>query len=445
MYANPVSYLYVCTDTYNSTAYDKSKSFRKPRKSSRKPRKSSKKSTFFFKRKLDENEDIRPLKKQKNKFQNNFKFPHIHIKLENIEYHFIPHRFYKVIHSKETRHKFNYVVIYQISRNEVNIEPLISYIPYYISDGNTNYLRANLLFPFICFNSRNSEDLCPTIHNKLGLNGLLKLSLQDKVKLMNTERVDQWVNTEMLKWINDYKTKLKPSDLGTVNQILFDIQKHRSVDIGSVLSRLHNFLDFLILIYCEEINGFENKVSLKYHPIIPTNDYEINEEDKYNMNFIDNRKPSNFQQAIQNDYRNEYRRLLLYIFQSEQKNFNKLLGNNLEIEYVNLDYTEINTINFNNVFLREYEKYTLPDQNKNSCNYAKISVNLNIDILNVASGSSSGSSSGSTKNRYQTLLQSSRYDYNIYNNILHELNTNENVCRNILPTNINGWIKLNSN
>jgi hypothetical protein len=131
----------------------------------------------------------------------------------------------------------------------------------------------------------------------------------------------------------------------------------------------------------------------------------------------------------------------LYIFQSEQKNFNKLLGNNLEIEYVNLDYTEINTINFNNVFLREYEKYTLPDQNKNSCNYAKISVNLNIDILNVASGSSSGS----TKNRYQTLLQSSRYDYNIYNNILHELNTNENVCRNILPTNINGWIKLNSN
>jgi hypothetical protein len=85
----------------------KSKSFRKPRKSSRKPRKSSKKSTFFFKRKLDENEDIRPLKKQKNKFQNNFKFPHIHIKLENIEYHFIPHRFYKVIHSKETRHKFN--------------------------------------------------------------------------------------------------------------------------------------------------------------------------------------------------------------------------------------------------------------------------------------------------------------------------------------------------
>ena len=41
--------------------------------------------------------------------------------------------------------------------NNKTTEVTESNIPYYISNGKTNQLRANLLFPFMCFNEEISK------------------------------------------------------------------------------------------------------------------------------------------------------------------------------------------------------------------------------------------------------------------------------------------------
>ena len=63
---------------------------------------------------------------------------------------------------KQIKDKYNYmVIIYQLKMVKESKETTVN-IPYYISDGQTNRLRANLIFPFICFNEADpTRNVCP--------------------------------------------------------------------------------------------------------------------------------------------------------------------------------------------------------------------------------------------------------------------------------------------
>ena len=66
-----------------------------------------------------------------------------------------PANFYKI-----SDHDVKYVVIYNLKfiNGDQEIE---SQIPYYISNGATNKLRANMLYPFMCYSSINEVEHCP--------------------------------------------------------------------------------------------------------------------------------------------------------------------------------------------------------------------------------------------------------------------------------------------
>ena len=66
-----------------------------------------------------------------------------------------------------------YIVIkYKLQHGEI-----ISEIPYYVSNGKTNELRANMLFPFMNFNEREKNDpSCPSsFYHLLSNDGLFHL------------------------------------------------------------------------------------------------------------------------------------------------------------------------------------------------------------------------------------------------------------------------------
>ena len=69
-----------------------------------------------------------------------------------------PEKFYKVPESTVC-----YVVIYSLKFKDRNpeIPEIESKIPYYISDGGTNKLRANMLYPFMCYSNMNEVENCP--------------------------------------------------------------------------------------------------------------------------------------------------------------------------------------------------------------------------------------------------------------------------------------------
>ena len=91
----------------------------------------------------------------------------ITITFDNYFFEFTPIDLYITINGL----KFQLVCMYNLkmihSGNEIYTK-----IPYYISDGRTNKLRSNLLFPFICFNKYYGKD-CPINYNFVD-GGLIK-------------------------------------------------------------------------------------------------------------------------------------------------------------------------------------------------------------------------------------------------------------------------------
>ena len=65
-----------------------------------------------------------------------------------------------------TNHVVKYVILYEIVFRKVASEgvegvELKTTIPYYVSNGITNKLRANLLYPFMCYSNMSDADVCP--------------------------------------------------------------------------------------------------------------------------------------------------------------------------------------------------------------------------------------------------------------------------------------------
>ena len=146
------------------------------------------------------------------------------------------------------------VFIYQITIRDNSGNESTAIIPYYISDGHTNNLRANLIFPFVCFNDIKNGDDCPwSMENVFGM--LYKHTPARNLVL-----------------------KLDPP-------IGYPIEKDRNKTIGlsSILPRITNLLDFIICIGSSEFIK-ENIIETDLYNFRPVTGYSI--LDKYDMNMI---------------------------------------------------------------------------------------------------------------------------------------------------------------
>jgi len=141
--------------------------------------------------------------------------------------------------------------------HESTLGTLVSTIPYYISDGYTNKLRANLCYPYFCMNDRNTENsgkICPftPAESALGNWGLYKIAI---VKSMQTEYINRYIyDTEkelreiiqkitldnVKKYVEKIKSKV-PSYLlyGLVAAIeLFNFCEMHEIELGELDQKL---------------------------------------------------------------------------------------------------------------------------------------------------------------------------------------------------------------
>lgn len=214
------------------------------------------------------------------------------------------------------------VIKYKLSYLDTTTRPpttlLEAIIPYYVSDGHTNHLRANMLYPFMCLSNGMKNQSCP-YHS---INRLLfKYNIGTN---FNTESIHKWIKSEyekvfptsselMIKMndnidnIRKYKkkisaimsspensqkeklTSIQESRIKAAESIIQHIKgnsffglildsKNRTVGITSVLPRLTNLLDYFIAILTPSIITLSDFKC--YRPIRDI-------ANKYNMAFCD--------------------------------------------------------------------------------------------------------------------------------------------------------------
>ena len=86
-----------------------------------------------------------------------FSFFTFSIHNENVDITITPIEFFNV------EFPVRYVCMYRISmiNNKDPLKNHESIIPYYISNGQTNRLRANMIYPFMCYSDWNNQGICP--------------------------------------------------------------------------------------------------------------------------------------------------------------------------------------------------------------------------------------------------------------------------------------------
>jgi hypothetical protein len=124
------------------------------------------------------------------------------------------------------------ITIYKLKYRDIECT-----IPYYVSLGETNNFKANLLLPFICFSLDYSLDCPRTI--KLNKKGLLKYNIC--VSINKDKIIDQFKKLLEKEFTNSV---LSPNIPGYIEKLKKDHLK----DIYSVLQRFLNLLDFIIMI-----------------------------------------------------------------------------------------------------------------------------------------------------------------------------------------------------
>lgn len=178
------------------------------------------------------------------------------------------------------------VVIYEIKYLVNNAVNQISHVNYYLSDGNTNKLRANMLFPFYCYHQRNSKS-CINITGKYATNykllvklsGVINVSL-DKINNNILSKTKNQIHQKLNKtWAKSDRMLLNYLDLfdNVIDRIEpnDDIKKFNyTVDaytgLISVVQRIENLVDLVIALYSEPLI---NVVSIEHYKPIPHEDY----------------------------------------------------------------------------------------------------------------------------------------------------------------------------
>ena len=102
-------------------------------------------------------------------------------------------------------HSVKYVIMYKLMYidNQNPSSNIESTIPYYISNGVTNKLRANMLYPFMCYSNVNDIKTCPFNFNRFieeiddgTVSILLKYNIGKNIKVIDLEedQTESWAD-----------------------------------------------------------------------------------------------------------------------------------------------------------------------------------------------------------------------------------------------------------
>ena len=265
----------------------------------------------------------------------------------------------------------NIIVMYEIEhyQNSDLINPkMISRIPYYISDGQTNNLRANMLYPFGCFSMYGSKH-CPYDIYKPESNGLLLKYVF--LKNVNAKKLE----LELIKYF---------FERGYPQTSKFEsaISIPASQDLNSVIPRLGNLLDFTICIINDifiNFNYIEEDKLINQGKYSPFN----NEQAKMDLDYTDMEifgLGSKFLKKDVDNFNNNFRSVLLTIFHIYSNLF--ISTNMIQLNKISLQPNLINTDTFNIITQVCNKEYA----STNMFNYIEISnqfKNLFLNRINI--------------------------------------------------------------
>jgi hypothetical protein len=199
-----------------------------------------------------------------------FSFFSFSIDNENVEIRLTPIEFFNV------EYTLRYVCMYRMSMIDKK-DPLKtqeSIIPYYISNGQTNRLRANMIYPFMCYSDWTNQGVCPFFEdnahktqfkNRDAL--LLKYTIGPNFNFTKLENqvIDNFIEKDGIE-SEDKRRKMY--------QVLETHSNSLSRGLPSVLPRLRNFMDFVLCILNENIIHFNPAANnLKcFRPLQDTDD-----------------------------------------------------------------------------------------------------------------------------------------------------------------------------
>jgi hypothetical protein len=155
-----------------------------------------------------------------------------------------------------------------------------THINYYLSDGNTNHLRANMLYPFMCF-SKNGSDSCIItrgIHDGLlfkisGVKNISLTKINDDILTKTKRQICQKkkisfkdADSMILKYLDDTRIEYWLDEKST-DETKFNYKMDAHVGLLSIVSRIENLLDLIISLYTEPLIDIKSIDHYKPIPI----------------------------------------------------------------------------------------------------------------------------------------------------------------------------------
>jgi hypothetical protein len=321
-------------------------------------------------------------------------------------------------------HSIKYVVMVNLKFIDINpeIEEIEANIPYYISNGETNKLRANMLYPFMCYSSIDQADICPYDESRITkgspyIGVLIKYNINTNI---NIEKLEQ----ELLNTFLDiYPTfDIESSKLRAKIDNIYE----RRFELISVLGRLQNFCDFIICIINNVIGDFDYALEQtdidngKYRPL--SLDQRSMSVDYADMSIFGEETSYRISQYNADDssssFNNHFRLVILTILNRYYKLF--VDNNIIDIDKITLVPETITVSKFNtivNICNRESSK-------SNISNYKFISNKI-IDIVSEKLDISDSITEKKKTILKSLLIQTTKAQVNndkIYNKLLQKWN-----------------------
>jgi hypothetical protein len=303
-------------------------------------------------------------------------FSKITIEYENGTISLVPEKYYYI-----EEHKTKHVVMYKLKlvNKDISVPIIECNIPYYISNGLTNKLRANMLYPFMCYSNKIQSHICP--HNfmerivRMPEKSLL-LKYNNFVNL-NLNELEQKLLHIFFEMFPDLEDEQKDLNTKIVNE-----ENHSNNDLISVMYRIQNILDFIICISSHVIQNFnynqdKNEIDLgKYRPF-------SQEQLTHNLDYTDmtifGQETIYVADGVFEDssspFNNHFRSVILTILNKYYKSF--INNHIIDIELLSLSKENINVNQFNRIVYICDKKHS----KINIKNYYIIS-NFIVDIIN---------------------------------------------------------------
>ena len=255
------------------------------------------------------------------------------IEYDDTKIEIVPLKCYKITDD------FSYIIIYKIEIKS-NTYNEYTMIPYYMSDGQTNKLRATLLLPFLSWKLQNKDRF--TYPNSMHTDKYPSSKLKFKHELFTNLNFDKYQNdfliTKMTKI--EVATELKENS----NLIIDSSPPSYSTNLLSVLPRIGNIMDFIIGTYNNSIiEEFGRDLEI-YKDNIQQDDYTFCDKyapcidstfDSYDLTKTD----------VINDNYNEYRYILLKYIYDLINDFKKYEFFNVVSKKITIENTTIDKYN----------------------------------------------------------------------------------------------------